>query len=76
VKPTLQEVADYCRERHNNVNPEKFLAHYETVGWVRGKARIPIQDWKAAVRAWEQTDKERQQPYERREYSEVLRADD
>ena len=54
--PTLEEVAEYCRERGNTVNPQKFLAHYQSNGWVRGKTKI--KDWKAAVRYWETNEDE------------------
>ena len=29
-----------------------FCDHYASVGWVVGKARTPMKDWKAAVRQW------------------------
>jgi hypothetical protein len=53
--PTLQEVQQYCLERSNSVNPENFLDHYESVGWLRGKNKI--KDWKACVRTWEKNTK-------------------
>ena len=49
--PTLGEIEAYCIERGNLVNPEKFFNHYESVGWMCGKAKM--KDWKAAVRKWE-----------------------
>lgn len=52
-KPSLEELQSYCRERENKVNPIKFLAHYESNGWVVGKARAPMRNWKAAVVTWE-----------------------
>ena len=51
VKPTLAQVAEYCRDRGNNVNPERWYAHYESNGWKVGKS--PMKDWQAAVRTWE-----------------------
>lgn len=51
--PTVDEVRAYCEERHNNIDPERFINYYETNGWVQGKGK-PIKDWKAAVRTWEQ----------------------
>jgi len=51
TKPSLDELKAYCNERKNSVNPEKWLAHYESVGWKIG--RNPMKDWKAAVRTWE-----------------------
>jgi hypothetical protein len=44
-------VSAYCQERANGVDPEKFMAHYESNGWRVG--RTHMRDWKAAVRTWE-----------------------
>lgn len=55
VPPTLEEVTQYCKERNNTVNPQKFIDHYESIGWVRGKSKI--KSWKACVRTWEQNSK-------------------
>ena len=51
VPPTLEEVRAYCQERKNNVNPEKFIDHYTSNGWMVGRNKM--KDWKAAVRTWE-----------------------
>lgn len=51
IKPTVEEVRNYCLERNNNVNPEKFIDFYEAKGWYIGKNKM--KDWKAAVRTWE-----------------------
>ena len=51
-KPTLEEVREYCRQRGNKVDAERFVNFYETNGWVQGRGK-PIRDWKAAVRTWE-----------------------
>lgn len=51
VKPTLEEVRNYCLERKNNVNAEKFIDFYEAKDWYIGKNKM--KDWKAAVRTWE-----------------------
>ena len=53
--PTVDEVRAYCRERNNGVDPEKFVAFYESKGWMVG--RNPMKDWKASVRTWEGRDK-------------------
>ena len=50
-KPTVYEVAEYCKSRKNSVDPEAFVDFYESKGWVVGKT--PMKDWKAAVRTWE-----------------------
>jgi hypothetical protein len=57
VPPTLEKVQAYCAERRNRVDPEAFLAFYEANGWVQGKNRKPIKNWKAAVLTWERNDK-------------------
>lgn len=49
--PTLEEVKNYCRERSNNVDANKFLNFYESKGWMIGKSKM--KDWKASVRTWE-----------------------
>ena len=51
VKPTIAEIAEYCKERGNHVDPEKFYYYYESVGWVVGKK--PMKDWQACIRTWE-----------------------
>ena len=51
VKPSIQEVSDYCRERNNNVDAQAFVDFYESKGWLIGKEKM--KDWKAAVRTWE-----------------------
>ena len=51
IKPSLDEVAEYCKERGNNVNPENFIDHYTANGWKVGGN--PMKDWKASVRTWE-----------------------
>lgn len=56
---THAEVYAYCRERHNAVNVDAFMAYYESNGWMVGKNRM--KDWKAAVRTWEQREQKPQQ---------------
>ena len=51
VKPTVEEVRQYCIERNNNVNAEQFFDYYESNGWKVGKNAM--KDWKACVRTWE-----------------------
>lgn len=57
VPPTVDEVRAYCLERKNNVDPESFVSFYESKGWMIGKNKM--KDWKAAVRTWEQKEKEK-----------------
>ena len=54
IKPTLEEVEAYCSERGNNVDPQRFIAHYESNGWKVGKNAM--KNWKAAVISWERNE--------------------
>lgn len=49
--PLVSEVAEYCKSRGNSVDPQAFVDHYESNGWMRGKTKIKC--WKACVRTWE-----------------------
>lgn len=51
VKPTLEEVEGYCKERNNYVDPQAFIDYYESNGWKVG--RNGMRDWKATIRNWE-----------------------
>jgi len=51
VAPTVSEVSEYCTERKNGIDPEKFIAYYEARGWMLGKEKI--KSWKACIITWE-----------------------
>jgi hypothetical protein len=53
--PNIQEVYDYCKERNNEVDHEKWFDYYTSKGWMIGKNKM--KDWKAAVRTWERNSK-------------------
>lgn len=54
--PGVEEVAAYCTERKNSVDPQRFVDFYTANGWVQNRNK-PIKDWRAAVRLWERRDK-------------------
>ena len=58
VPPTLEEVQEYCKERQNNVDPQRFVDFYESKGWMVGKNKM--KSWKACVRTWERNSTEKQ----------------
>ncbi len=60
TKPTVAEVAAYCAERKNNVDPQQFCDFYESKGWIVGKS--PMKNWMAAVRTWERGRGNRAEP--------------
>tara|TARA_R100000734_G_C3319284_1_gene114946 strand:- start:4332 stop:4994 length:663 start_codon:yes stop_codon:yes gene_type:complete len=51
AKPKVVDIAEYCVERNNSVDAQKFYDYYSSNGWKVGKN--PMKDWKAAVRTWE-----------------------
>jgi len=53
VKPTIEEVRAYCRERGNSVDPEAFIAHYESNGWMVGRNKM--KNWRQAIITWEKS---------------------
>lgn len=53
--PSVAAVREYCEERGNGVDPQRFVDYYTSNGWMVGKNRM--KDWKAAVRTWEQKEK-------------------
>ena len=59
VKPTLEELQEYCLERGNGIDPQLFYDFQESRGWMLGNGRR-MSDWKAAVRTWEHRDRQRQ----------------
>lgn len=54
--PTVQEVQDYCYERQNGIQAYTFVNFYQSKGWKVGNQ--PMKDWRAAVRTWEQKNKQ------------------
>lgn len=58
--PTVEEVAEYVREKGYNVDAARFVDFYASKGWKVGTAGM--KDWKAAVRNWSRTQREEQPP--------------
>ena len=58
IKPTVEEVRAYCDENGYTVNPESFVDHYESNGWMIG-GKSHMKDWKSAVRNWQRREKDK-----------------
>jgi hypothetical protein len=56
IPPTFEQVQEYCRERNNSVDPQRWFDHYTSNGWMVGRTRM--KDWKAGVRTWEHGNKQ------------------
>jgi hypothetical protein len=54
TKPTVQEVADYCKERKNTIDAESFVDYFESSGWIKANGQ-KVKDWKATIRTWEKS---------------------
>ena len=55
VKPTVEEIAAYCKEKNYNINAQQFFNYYESNGWKIG--RNAMKSWQAAVQNWNMRDK-------------------
>lgn len=65
--PTVEEVRNYCQERNNGIDPERFVAYYTANGWVQSKGK-PIKDWKACVITWEKNNQQGSTPLSKAGY--------
>lgn len=50
LPPTLDTIAAYIKAQGLDAKAEEFWDYYEARGWKMGAS--PMQDWKAALRAW------------------------
>jgi len=79
VKPTVSEVAEYCKARNNGLDAESFVAFYDSKGWRIGNN--PMKQWRAAVITWEKRTEARAPPHHRiaadkvDNYQQYFRAD-
>ena len=60
VPPTLEEVAQYCRERNSSVDPRKFWEYFDTGKWIDSEGK-PVKNWKQKLLTWEKFNPGRQQ---------------
>lgn len=58
--PTIDQIIEYCNERQNNVDADKWLDYYTSNGWMVGKNKMKC--WKAAIRTWEKNNFSHSQP--------------
>ena len=50
IKPTLEEIKQFIRDKNLKVNEETFYYHYESNGWKVGK--VAMKNWQATLRQW------------------------
>ena len=55
VKPTIEEIEEYCKERNNGIDAIMFYNFYESKDWMIGKNKI--KNWKSCIITWERNRK-------------------
>ena len=55
VKPTVEEIEAFCKEKNYNINAQQFFNYYESNCWKIG--RNSMKSWQAAVQNWNTRDK-------------------
>lgn len=67
VPPSLQEIADVCKERgYLFVDPESFFHFYESKNWMVGRSKMS--NWVQAAAGWNAREKKRQRGNKQAEY--------
>lgn len=55
VKPSVEEIQEFCKNKGYEVDAQYFFDYYESKGWMVGKS--PMKDWKATIRNWMRNNK-------------------
>lgn len=50
IPPTVEEVRQYCEQKQYDIDPETFVAFYESKGWMIGKNKM--KNWHMALVTW------------------------
>lgn len=56
VKPTIEEIEEYCKERNNGIDAIMFYNFYESKNWYVGKTKMV--NWKNCIITWERNRKQ------------------
>lgn len=59
--PDIEEVKAYIKEKGYSINAERWMAYYESNGWMVGRNKM--KDWKASVRYWNSQNKGAEDEY-------------
>jgi len=60
IKPSIQEIEKFCKEKDYCVDAVLFFNHYESVGWKVGKSSM--KSWKATLVGWNHRNEQRKNP--------------
>lgn len=58
--PSVDQVAEYVLEQNYEVDPRQWHDFYQSKGWMVGRNKM--RDWRAAVRTWQRSKTQEQQP--------------
>lgn len=58
--PTLEEVQSYVLEKGIEIDAEKFVAYYDSNGWMVGRNKM--KSWKSAIVTWKKNEEKYDQP--------------
>lgn len=80
--PTYEEVHEYMITKgvDNRDEAERFVDHFDSIGWVVGKTKTPMKKWQSAVNNWLKNVKKwsvkdaHQSDYRERQRAEAARA--
>ena len=61
LETAIKEIEEYKIEKGYTIDAERFFDFYESKGWFVGKNKM--KDWKAAIRNWAKSEKERRSTY-------------
>jgi hypothetical protein len=59
IKPNIEQVKEYAIEIKYDTfinDPQEFIDSNEQKGWVVGKNKTPMRDWKATMRTWQRNE--------------------
>lgn len=58
--PTLEEVQSYVLEKGIEIDAERFVAYYDSNGWMVGRNKM--KSWKSAIITWKKNEEKYDQP--------------
>jgi predicted phage replisome organizer len=69
VKPTIDELEKYIKEKKYNIDAERFFHYYESKGWKVGNANM--KSWKSAMVTWNKNRANGKNSYNKKEKDDV-----
>ena len=59
IPPKMEWVKEYCEERKNGIDPQRFCDYYDARDWKLKNGKM--KDWQAAIRYWEGNQKDKKE---------------